>query len=217
MRSVTDHAPTLVVASRNQGKVREIVRLLADLDVTVLSLADFPDVPEVPEPHDTFAANAIEKAVAVARATDSLALADDSGLCVDALDGAPGVRSARVAETDAGRITWLLEELAGIPPHRRTARFVCVVAVAGPDGAVETWEGRVEGVITEAPSGESGFGYDPVFLIPDLRRTFAELTADEKNAISHRGKALRLACESLRHDLPSRCLAPLSCKERGRR
>ena len=198
---MSDRPPTLVVASRNLGKVREIVRLLADLDVTVLSLADFPDVPEVPEPHDTFAANALKKALAVARATNSLALADDSGLCVDALDGAPGVLSARVAETDAGRIAWLLHELGNTPSAQRTARFVCVVAVATPDGAARTWEGRVEGVIAETPRGESGFGYDPVFLIPDLGRTFAELTADEKNAISHRGQALRLACEALRQDL----------------
>jgi len=194
----------LVVASRNLGKVREITRLLADLDVTVLSLAGFPDVPEVAEPHDNFAANAVEKAVAVARATNSLALADDSGLCVDALDGAPGVLSARVAETDAGRIAWLLDRLRDTPPARRSARFVCAVAVATPDGVARTWEGRVAGVIAAAPRGEGGFGYDPVFLVPDLGRTFAELTADEKNAISHRGQALRLARKALRQDIPSR-------------
>ena len=201
---MSDRPTTLVVASRNLGKVREITRLLADLDVTVLSLADFPDVPEIAEPHDTFAANAIEKAVAVARATESLALADDSGLCVEALDGAPGVLSARVAATDAGRIAWLLDKLRDTPSAQRSARFVCAVAVATPDGAARTWEGCVEGVIAEAPRGEGGFGYDPVFLVPDLGRTFAELAADEKNAISHRGQALRLAREALRKDIPSR-------------
>jgi XTP/dITP diphosphohydrolase len=195
---------TLVVASGNLGKVREITRLLAGLDVAVLSLADFPEVPEVPEPHDTFAANAVAKAVAVARATQGLALADDSGLCVDVLDGAPGVLSARVAKDDAGRIAWLLDKLRDTPTAQRTARFVCVVAVATPVGAVRTWEGRVEGLIAEAPRGEGGFGYDPVFLVPDLGRTFAELAADEKNAISHRGKALRLAWEALRQDIPTR-------------
>ncbi len=182
----------LVVASRNAGKVREIRELLAGLFVRVLSLDDIPPLPETEEPHDTFAANAVEKALAVARASGYCALADDSGLCVDALDGAPGMKSARVAHDDPARIAWLLGRLSGVPVERRTAHFTCAVALASPDGAVETWEATAEGVIADTPAGENGFGYDPVFLVPALGRTFAQLSASEKNSISHRGKALRL-------------------------
>jgi XTP/dITP diphosphohydrolase len=182
---------TLVVATRNAGKLRETEALLDGLPVRVVSLEAYPDLPEVEEPHDTFAANAAEKACQTARATGQWALADDSGLTVDALGGAPGVLSARVAGSDPARIAWLLEQLAGVPEAQRTAAFVCALCLAGPRGLLGQWEGRAEGLILDAPRGEGGFGYDPVFLDPATGRTFAELGRDEKGAVSHRGRALR--------------------------
>lgn len=188
-------APTsprsLVVATRNQGKLGEIAALLGGLDVEVLALDAFPHAPDVPEPHDTFLANATAKAVATARALRMWAVADDSGLVVDALGGAPGVRSSRVASTDPARIAWLLGELRDVPPGRRRARFVCAIALASPEGLEGRWEESVEGVITSEPRGEGGFGYDPVFFHPPTAKTFAEMTREEKSAVSHRGKALR--------------------------
>jgi XTP/dITP diphosphohydrolase len=187
----------LVVATRNRNKVREISHLLADLGVEVLSLADRPDVPEVVEDGDTFAANAVKKARAVAAATGLPALADDSGLEVDALGGQPGVRSARYAgagHDDAANNRKLVAALAGVAPARRAARFRCAVALADPAGrlgsAALVREGACEGVIIDAPRGENGFGYDPLFLYPDLGRTFAELTLDEKSHLSHRARAM---------------------------
>lgn len=180
----------LVVATRNAGKLREISGLLAGLPVEVCSLADYPEVPEVPEPHETFAANAAEKATQVARATGHWSLADDSGLLVEALGGAPGVLSARVAGTDAGRITWLLERLEGVAAEGRGACFVCALCLATPDGVLGQWEGVASGVILTEPRGEHGFGYDPVFMDVASGRSFAELTTDQKAALSHRGQAL---------------------------
>ena len=182
---------SLVVATRNQGKLREIAALLEGLGVEVLALDAFPDAPNVPEPHDTFLANAVDKAVATARALGMWAVADDSGLEVEALGGAPGVRSSRVAPTDPERIAWLLNRLGDAPPDRRRARFVCAIALASPAGLEGRWEESVEGVITSAPRGEEGFGYDPVFLHPPTGKTFAEMTREEKSGVSHRGKALR--------------------------
>jgi len=181
----------LVVATRNEGKLREIAELLKGLAVEVVSLADFPDAPEVEEPHDTFCANACEKALAIAAATGHWAVADDSGLEVDALDGEPGVKSARVAETDPERIAWLLQRLSGIAPEDRRARFVCCIALASPEGILGTWQETVEGLISDAPEGDNGFGFDPVFIYPPAGRTFARLSREEKSAVSHRGKALR--------------------------
>lgn len=181
----------LVVATRNQGKLQEIAELLEGLSVEVLSLVDFPDAPEVEEPHDTFCENACEKALAIAAATGHWALADDSGLEVDALGGLPGVKSARVAETDPERIAWLLERLAAIAPQDRQARFVCCIALASPGNILGTWQETVEGLIADAPEGENGFGFDPVFIYPPAGRTFARLSREEKSAVSHRGKALR--------------------------
>jgi XTP/dITP diphosphohydrolase len=182
---------TLVVATRNAGKLREIVALLTGLPVQVVSLEAYPDLPEVEEPHDTFAANATAKACETARATGHWALADDSGLAVDALDGAPGVLSARVAGSDPARIAWLLAQLSGAPVARRTARFVCALCLASPESVLGQWEGTAEGVILDEARGHDGFGYDPVFLDPGTGRTFAEMTRDAKSAISHRGRALR--------------------------
>lgn len=182
----------LVLATRNAGKVRELVSLLGPLGVEVASLADYPGLPEIPEEGDTFEANAVFKAREVARLTGETALADDSGLEVDALDGAPGVHSARFAgepKDDAANNAKLLRLLEGVPPERRTARFRCVVALATPEGEVYTAEGSSEGVILDRPRGENGFGYDPLFYVPALGKTFAELDMEVKNRISHRGKA----------------------------
>jgi XTP/dITP diphosphohydrolase len=188
---MTDLRP-LLVASQNPGKAREIAALLEGLPVQVRSLADVPGVTLPEETGETFAANAALKAAAVAGATGEWALADDSGLVVPALDGAPGLHSARVAPTDPQRIAWLLARLAGRPPNERQAHFVCVIVLTDPEGEVQgTWEGRVAGRILEAPRGTGGFGYDPVFFYEPAGRSFAEMTREEKAAVSHRGQALR--------------------------
>lgn len=186
-------APVLLIATTNRGKFREFSALLADLPLRLTSLADHPHVPTVPEEGATYLANATEKALVAARSTGMPALADDSGLEVDALGGAPGVASARYAgprADDAANVARLLEELAGVPPGRRTARFRCVIVVARPDGAILSAEGTCEGLITTAPRGEGGFGYDPVFFDPEAGATFAELPPAIKNARSHRARAV---------------------------
>ena len=182
----------LVIASGNAGKLREFAALLADFP---LAVRPQPPGLEVEETGTTFAANARLKAEAVARATGCWALADDSGLAVAALGGAPGVFSARYAASDAARIERLLAELAaageagGAPPDRRAA-FVAALALADPDGVVRLEvEGRCEGVICEAPRGDGGFGYDPVFLVPELGLTFAEMDKASKSRVGHRGRA----------------------------
>ncbi len=183
----------LVAATRNSGKLREISDLLSRLDVTVRALGDYPGAPEPEETGATFFENAVIKAVAAASYTGEVAVADDSGLVVDALGGAPGVMSARYGgngASDQGRYEKLLAEMEHVPDADRTARFVCVVAVASPDGSVSSSEGVVEGAIARAPRGTGGFGYDPVFLIPELGLTFGELPAVAKNGMSHRARAL---------------------------
>ena len=188
----------LMLATTNPGKVREFKALLGQYeafqDVTLLTPKDWPmALPEVEEVGATFAENARLKAVALARATGLAALADDSGLCVDALHGAPGLHSARWAgagATDTDRNALLLARLAGVPAAERRARYVCVVSLAGPDGIRAEAEGECEGVILDAPSGRNGFGYDPLFLVTDYGRTMAELTDAEKNKVSHRARAL---------------------------
>jgi XTP/dITP diphosphohydrolase len=190
---------TLVLATRNAHKVREIGQVLGD-GVILRSLADFPDVGKIPEDGETFEANAVQKAVFVALALGLPALADDSGLEVDALAGAPGVRSARFAgekATDGENNAKLLGLMAGVPEEKRTGRFRCVIAVAWPDGMARTAEGACEGRIAEAPRGKGGFGYDPLFVPDGHDRTFAELEAEVKNGISHRGRALRRAREMI--------------------
>lgn len=186
----------VVLATRNPGKVRELESLLADLPLRLQSLRDFPQIPPPPEEGDTYAANAASKAVAVARATGQAALADDSGLEVDALGGAPGVQSSRwlgEEATDAERNAAVLARLRDVPAEGRTARFRAVVAVAHRDGTVRTFEGVVEGRIADRPAGETGFGYDPIFLVPEFGRTMAELGPEVKNRISHRAQAVRAA------------------------
>ena len=179
----------LLVGTTNRGKLAEIGELVEGLPLR--SLRDFPGAPDVEEDADTFEGNAEKKALAYAKATGMPALADDSGLCVDALGGRPGVYSARYAEgDDAARIEKLLGELANVPEDRRGAKFVCALCLAFPDGRKLTTRGECHGVITHAPRGTGGFGYDPIFFVPELNKTFAELTRDEKSARSHRGRAL---------------------------
>lgn len=188
----------LMLATTNPGKVREFRTLLgryeAFQDVTLLTPKDWPTaLPEVEETGATFAENARLKATALAQATGLPALADDSGLCVDALGGAPGLHSARWAggeATDADRNRLLLERLVGVPAAERGARYVCVVSLSKPDGMSVEAEGVCEGAILEAPSGTNGFGYDPLFLAAECGRTMAELTDAEKNKVSHRALAL---------------------------
>lgn len=185
----------IVLASRNKGKVQEIKELLAGLPLEVTGLEAYPGAPEVAETGKTFLENAILKAKAIAGFTHELSLADDSGLEVDSLNGEPGVYSARYGEpgwNDRQRYEYLLQNLANIPEHKRTARFRSVVAVYDPESdRLISGEGKVEGLILTEPKGTNGFGYDPVFFIPSKGRTMAELTDAEKNAISHRGVAIR--------------------------
>ena len=191
----------LIIATRNPDKVREIERLLAGLEVRVRSLSDHPEIPEIPETAGTFAENARAKAAVVARATGAWALADDSGLEIDALGGGPGTQSRRFAgeqATDADRIAKVLGMLEDVADQARTARFQCAVAIAEPSGELHQVSGTCEGRIAREPRGSGGFGYDPIFVPVGESRTMAELTLDEKNAISHRGKALRAAVEMLR-------------------
>ena len=183
----------LVVATRNRGKLAEIRELLSRLDVTVEALDDYPGAPDPEETGATFRENAVIKAVAAASFTGEVAVADDSGLVVDALGGAPGVMSARYGgngASDQEKYEKLLAEMEGVRDAERAARFVCAVAVASPDGSVSSAEGVVEGSITRAPCGTGGFGYDPVFLIPELGMTFGELPTAAKNTMSHRARAL---------------------------
>jgi len=194
-------ARRLILATENPHKVREIRELLADLDVEVVHVGELDDPPTLVETARTFAENASQKALATAQATGDLALADDSGLIVDALGGEPGVRSARYAgegATQQDLIDKLLGAMACVPDDRRAARFVCALSLCGPEGEVGRWEGRVEGAITRAPRGDGGFGYDPVFYYPPAGMTFAEMAPEAKNAVSHRGRAL----QQFRRDLP---------------
>jgi XTP/dITP diphosphohydrolase len=191
----------LIVASRNPDKIAELRHALAGLDLEVRSAADYPAVPEVEENGQTLAENALLKARAVFRATGSLSLADDTGLEVDALGGAPGVHSGRYAgpeQSYARNLAKLLDRMAGVPADRRGARFRTVAAIVFPDGREELVEGVCEGRILEAPRGAGGFGYDPIFLVPEIGMTFAELTLEQKDRLSHRGRAMRAAREILR-------------------
>lgn len=197
----------LLFATGNRGKLRELRQLLADLDeLELLCLADLPEPLEIEETGETFAENAELKAREAAALTGLCALADDSGLEVDALDGRPGVRSARYAgedASDADRIVKLLGELEGVAEAKRTARFRCAIALAKPtgDGGSELCaleQGACEGRILEAPQGEGGFGYDPVFFVAELGCTFAEAAAEQKNALSHRGEAMRAIAPAVR-------------------
>ncbi|WP_447980382.1 XTP/dITP diphosphatase [Candidatus Nitrospira bockiana] len=191
----------LVVATRNVHKRAEIAALLSDVGIRIKTLDEFPDAPDVVEDGETCEANAVKKAQAIARYTGLPAVADDTGLEVDALGGRPGVYAARYAGDEAtyeDNCRKLLQELRGVPSGKRTARFITVVAIADPSGAVETVTGELEGAIAESPAGARGFGYDPVFVVPDLGKTLAELTPEEKNRMSHRARAFAKAKARLR-------------------
>jgi len=189
----------LVVATRNAGKLKEIRRLLESQGVNVLGLDSFPDAPEVEEDGDTFAANAVKKAETIARVTGLPCLADDSGLVVAALQGRPGVHSARFSGTDANDHSnncKLLEEMTQVPENQRQAAFCCVMALCLPGEPTRLFEGRVEGMVLMREQGAGGFGYDPLFWLPEFDCTMAEIPLDAKNRISHRGQALRQVIES---------------------
>ncbi|MEN6371149.1 MAG: XTP/dITP diphosphatase [Armatimonadota bacterium] len=191
---------TLVIATNNEAKGKEIARILAGMDYDVRTLRDYPPYPEPEENAGTFAGNAQIKVLAAADHTGSLAIADDSGLVVDALDGAPGVYSSRFAgpnATDEERNEKVLDLLQNVPDDKRTARFVAVAAIAVPGKIIGTVEGKVEGIIAHEPHGNNGFGYDPIFYVPEFGMTTAEMSAEEKDRISHRGKALHAAREFL--------------------
>ncbi len=184
--------PTIIVlATRNKGKIKEFQEILKDYPVELKSLADFGPIPEAVEDGETFDDNAYKKALFTAKVLGLPAISDDSGLCVEALDGRPGVYSARYAgenATDQDNIAKLLQEMEG--ESNRKAAFECVISIAVPAGPALTYEGRCEGEITTEQHGEGGFGYDPVFYYPPFGKTFAEASMAEKNQISHRGKAL---------------------------
>ena len=191
----------VVLATRNRHKVIELVALLRDLGITIRSLDEFPDAPDVVEDGATCEANAIKKARAIAEFTGLPAVADDTGLEVDALGGRPGVYAARYAGENAtydDNCRKLLRELTGVPRERRTARFLTVAALALPSGEVRVAQGILDGTIAEEASGTVGFGYDPVFFVPELGKTLAQISADQKNTISHRAKAFTQAKDLLR-------------------
>ncbi|MCH8041968.1 MAG: XTP/dITP diphosphatase [Nitrospinae bacterium] len=194
----------LVLATTNPDKQEELVSLLRDLGYTIRTMDEFDSVPRVIEDGETCQANAMKKATALARHTGMLALADDTGLEVEALGGRPGVYAARYAGEEATyEDNWrkLLRELKGVPADKRVARFRTAVAIAEPSSQVEVVEGVLDGRITESPSGTEGFGYDPVFLVPELGKTLAQLTLEQKNRISHRARALAKAKEVLKTKL----------------
>ena len=191
----------LLVATRNRHKGDELAALLADLGIRIRTLDEFPGVHEVEEDGATCEANAMKKATEMANATGLPAVADDTGLEVDALGGRPGVHAARYAGAQAtyeDNCRKLLQELYGVPKARRSARFLTVAAIALPGGEVQISRGVLDGIITEAAVGSHGFGYDSLFLVPELGKTLAELTASEKNRISHRAKAFAKAKDILR-------------------
>ena len=194
----------LVLATTNPDKQEELVSLLCDLGYTIRTMDEFDSVPRVIEDGETCQANATKKATALARHTGLLVLADDTGLEVEALGGRPGVYAARYAGEEATyEDNWrkLLRELKGVPADKRVARFRTAVAIAEPSSQVEVVEGVLDGRITESPSGTEGFGYDPVFLVPELGKTLAQLTLEQKNRISHRARALAKAKEVLKSKL----------------
>jgi XTP/dITP diphosphohydrolase len=196
---------TIVIATKNHNKLRELKRYLRGVKAEVLSLESFPGAPHVVENGRTFRSNAAKKAIAISRFTDSLALADDSGLSVRALGGAPGVRSARFAggaKDDAANNSKLLRLLKDTPASKRQARFVCAVAIADRGRLIKTLEKSCAGKVAFEPAGRYGFGYDPLFIVPGYcGKTFGELGLKVKDALSHRAKALRAARVFLRSHL----------------
>lgn len=187
---------TLLLATTNEGKLKEFRAIFRDLPFQLLSLRDVQIDTDVEEVGATFAEIALLKARTYAQMANMLALSDDSGLEIDALGGEPGIYSARFAGRETPypeRFRLILARLQAIPPSQRTARFRCAIALAEPSGYTQVVEGTIEGLITENPRGEHGFGYDPLFLVPELGKTTAEMLADEKHQISHRGRAAQAA------------------------
>ena len=193
--------PRLLIATHNKGKLRELTELLGDVPYELVSLSDLHIHHDVDETGSTFEQNATLKAETYCHLAGIKTLADDSGLEVDALGGEPGVRSARYAgpdATDAERVEYLLNKLNGTDSGAWSARFRCVIAIAEPGGPTSLYQGSCEGRIVPEPCGDNGFGYDPVFLFPDIGMTMAELSTDQKNSVSHRAEAAREAARSLR-------------------
>lgn len=191
----------IVFATGNAGKMKEIKEILSDMDAEVVSMKDAGIAVDIEENGKTFEENAVIKAKAVAALTEDAVLADDSGLEVDYLNGEPGVYSARYMGEDTSYIIKnqaILDRLAGVPKEQRTARFVCAIAAALPDGNILVTRETIEGYIGEKPAGSNGFGYDPIFYVDEFGCSTAELTEEQKNRISHRGKALRAMKEKLR-------------------
>jgi len=186
----------ILLATRNQNKKEELQQMLNDLDIRVLTLEDIDSLPEVEEDGQSFEENAVKKSVVIASSSGLVCLADDSGLVVDALDGQPGIYSARFAGDDADdqkNNKKLLKLMCDIPEERRTARFICAIAISDSKGNIEIVKGSCEGRIAFEPFGKDGFGYDPLFIPRGFSKTFAELNPEEKNRISHRGRALQQA------------------------
>ncbi|WP_160722053.1 XTP/dITP diphosphatase [Bacillus sp. USDA818B3_A] len=184
----------VIIATKNPGKAKEFQHIFASRGIKVRTLLDFPEIPEVEETGTTFEENAILKAEAVSRALQKMVISDDSGLMVDALDGRPGIYSARYAgesKNDQNNTNKVLSELQEVPEEKRTARFYCALAIAIPGQETKTVSGTCEGLILKEPKGTNGFGYDPVFYVPEQGRSMAELSSDEKNKISHRANALK--------------------------
>ena len=190
----------LIFATGNEGKMKEIRMILGDLDYEILSMKEAGIDVDIVEDCKTFEENAIIKATAISKIANCVVLADDSGLEVDAMDKMPGIYSARYLGEDTPysvKNQTIIDNLAGLPDEKRTARFVCVIAAAFPDGRVVTKRGTIEGIIGYEERGENGFGYDPIFFVPEYGKTTAELSPEEKNKISHRGKALEMIKEEL--------------------
>jgi XTP/dITP diphosphohydrolase len=191
----------LLLATNNQGKVREYRSLLSDCGVELVTPAVLKIRLDVQETGVNYEENARLKAKAFASASGLLTLSDDSGLEVDALNGEPGIRSSRYAgegASDVQRVNFLLNKLKNVPAEKRTAHFCCVIALAQPEGKLTFFSGRCDGFIIDQPRGTNGFGYDPVFLFPELKRTMAELPEEVKNTISHRARAAQKACQALK-------------------
>lgn len=190
----------LIFATGNEGKMKEIRMILGNLDYEILSMKEAGIDVEIIEDGKTFEENAIIKATEISRIAGCVVLADDSGLEVDAMDKMPGIYSARYLGEDTPysiKNQTIIDNLAGLPDEKRTARFVCAIAAAFPDGRVVTRRGTIEGIIGYEERGENGFGYDPIFFVPEYGKTTAELSPEEKNKISHRGKALEMIKEEL--------------------
>jgi XTP/dITP diphosphohydrolase len=194
----------LVIASRNDHKIQEMRRILEQvgLDIELVGIAEFPDLPDVEETGSTFAANAMLKARAVSEFTGLPAVGDDSGLCVDALNGMPGILSARWSGThgnDQANLALLLAQISQVPTDRRGASFICAAAYVHPDGTEFVVEGQMSGTLIDAPVGTNGFGYDPIFVPQGHQITSAQMSAELKDSISHRGKALTALADQLKN------------------